>query len=91
MMTLFLPAYEQFEREKLEKDIRYFSEENNLNENMVSDVLINYFVHPKSVTTDNLRSTVSTMGYGLVKTLDIVDSILKFVSDMYDKYTTEEE
>ena len=84
-------AYEQFEREKLEKDVRYFSEENNLNENMVSDVLMNYFVHPKSVTTDNLRSTVSTMGYGLVKTLDIVDSILKFVSDMYDKYTTEEE
>ena len=84
-------AYEQFEREMLEKEVDSFSKENDLDDKMISDVLTNYFVHPKSVTTDSLRATVSGMGFGLVKTLGIVDAIFKFINDMYNKYTTEED
>ena len=84
-------AYEQFEKEMLEKEVDSFSKENDLDDKMISDVLTNYFVHPKSVTTDSLRATVSGMGFGLVKTLGIVDAIFKFINDMYNKYTTEED
>ena len=56
---------------------------------MVSEILHKYFCDEKSVTKESIRQRLSSLKLGLLKLTKLINDILFFVSDMYDKFTAE--
>lgn len=86
-----LSAYNEYENEHMKKDIQYFSEENGIEENVVSDVIATYLCDPKIITLDSVRQRLKDMHLGLLKTNNLTNELMQFTQDTYDKYTRDEE
>ena len=56
---------------------------------IVSEILHKYFCDEKSVTKESIRQRLSSLKLGLLKLTKLINDILFFVSDMYDKFTAE--
>lgn len=87
-----IEAYNEYEREVLQTDIESFATENNLATDLVSRILHQYFIDTKAVTKETLRQELSTAGVkGLLKITALLNKILEFLSDSYNKFTAEGE
>ena len=87
-----IEAYNEYEREVLQKDIEEFAAENKLETNMVSRLLHTYFVDTKSITKEMLRQELMGSGVkGLLKITKMIETFLEFMTDCYNRFTAEGE
>ena len=87
-----IEAYSEYEKEILQTDIEEFSIENNLDSEFVSKILSQYFIDSKSLTKEYLRQSLDECGIkGLLKVTKLIDKIIIFISDSYNKFTAEGE
>lgn len=84
-----IKEYEQYEREVMEDDVQAFASENDLEPEMILNILNNYFVDEYSVTKDKIRKLLADKGLPLLKQTQLINKIMIFVKDMYDKFTAE--
>ena len=85
-------AYNEFEKEALIADIEEFATENGLVNDFVSTILHQYFMDAKAVTKEYLRQELDAQGVtGLLKITSLINKILTFLADSYNKFTAEGE
>ena len=83
-------AYNEFEKEALITNIEEFATENGLVNDFVSTVLHQYFMNAKTVTKESLRQELVNQGVtGLLKITSLINKILTFLADSYNKFTAE--
>lgn len=84
-----IAAYNQYEKERLQAFIEEFAQSNNIPVDDVAMILNQYFCDPKQVTKESIRQRVSGLHLGLLKLTQLINNMLDFVKDMYDKFTAE--
>ena len=84
-------AYSAYEKELLSKDIDNFCKNERLDKTYISNLVYRYFSDSKSVLKDSIREMLMNRGFGLVDSTIKVDKIMKYVQDMYNKYSNEGE
>lgn len=82
-------AYAQYEKERMQAFIEEFAQANEVDVDTVSFILNQYFCDTKQVTKESIRQRVSGMNLGLLKLTRLINNLLDFVKDMYDKFTAE--
>ena len=85
-----IEAYDEYEHEVLLTDIESFSAESRLPNELISKVLHQYFMDTKAVTKESLRQELVAAGVkGLLRITALIDRILEFLTDSYNKFTAE--
>lgn len=82
-------AYSEYEHERLQSAVEEFAQVHGIEPEIVSEILHKYFCDEKSVTKESIRQRLSSLKLGLLKLTKLINDILFFVSDMYDKFTSE--
>lgn len=87
-----IDAYNEYEREVMQADIESFATENSLTADFVSRILHQYFMDTKAVTKETLRRELSSAGVkGLLKITALINKVLDFLTNSYNKFTAEGE
>lgn len=73
-------------REALENSIAEFSKKHDLNAELVRSVVDEYFADKQSVTKIVLRERLAEKKLPLIKQTAVINEIMAFVRDMYDKF-----
>lgn len=81
--------YEQYEREVMESDVNTFAEENGIAPELVLSILNEYFVDERSITKNKIRERLADMQLPLLKQTKLINAIMVFIKNMYDKFTAE--
>ena len=81
--------YEQYEKEVMENDVTEFAEANGITPDLVLSILNEYFVDERSITKNKIRERLADMQLPLLKQTKLINAILAFIKDMYDKFTAE--
>lgn len=85
-----IEAYSEYEKEVLQADIESFSMENGLTKEFISTSLHQYFMDAKGVTKEGLRQSLVTEGVtGLLKITSLINKILAFFAECYNKFTAD--
>ena len=76
----------------MQADIESFATENSLTADFVSRILHQYFMDTKALTKETLRQELSSAGVkGLLKITALINKVLDFLTDSYNKFTAEGE
>lgn len=81
--------YEQYEKEVMESDVNTFAEENGIAPELVLSILNEYFVDERSITKNKIRERLADMQLPLLKQTKLINAIMVFIKNMYDKFTAE--
>lgn len=85
-----IEAYSEYEKEVLQADIETFAAENSLSNDFVSTSLHQYFMDAKGVTKEMLRQALIAEGVkGLLRITSLINKLLIFFADCYNKFTAE--
>ena len=85
-----IEAYSDYEKEVLQADIENFAAENSLSNEFVSTSLHQYFMDAKGVTKELLRQALVAEGVtGLLKITSLINKIMTFFSECYNKFTAD--
>lgn len=84
-----IKEYEQYEKEVMESDVNAFAEENGISADLVLSILNEYFVDERSITKNKIRERLADMKLPLLKQTKLINAIMVFIKDMYDKFTAE--
>lgn len=83
-------AYHDFERDSMQARIESFATENGLDEQLVGDIVHDYFANQKSLTDEALRQRLKGMGFGLLKLKSATMKLSQFAKEMLELYTAED-
>lgn len=87
-----IEAYTEYEREVLQADIESFAAANSLAVDLISNILHRYFMDTKAVTKETLRQELTSAGIkGLLKVTAMIEKMLEFLKDCYNRFTVEED
>jgi type I restriction enzyme R subunit len=81
--------YEQYEKEVMENDVTEFADANGITPDLVLSILNEYFVDEHSITKNKIRERLVDMQLPLLKQTKLINAIMTFIKDMYDKFTAE--
>ena len=81
--------YEQYEKEVMESNATEFAESHGITPNLVLSILNEYFLDERSITKNKIRERLSSMKLPLLNQTKLINAILAFIKDMYDKFTAE--
>lgn len=81
--------YEQYEKEVMENDVNTFAKENGIAPELVLSILNEYFVDERSITKNKIRERLADMQLPLLKQTKLINAIMVFIKNMYDKFTAE--
>lgn len=81
--------YEQYEKEVMENDVNSFAEMNDITPELVLSILNEYFVDERSITKNKIRERLTDLQLPLLKQTKLINAILAFIKEMYDKFTAE--
>ena len=84
-----IKEYEQYEKEVMENDVSEFAETNDISSEIVFSILNEYFVDERSITKNKIRERLADMKLPLLKQTKLINAIMVFIKDMYDKFTAE--
>jgi len=85
-----IEAYSEYEKEVLQADIEEFATENELSNEFISTALHQYFIDNRGVTKEALRQSLVANGVtGLLKITSLINKILTFFADCYNKFTAD--
>ena len=73
----------------MEKDVSEFAKNNGLTPETVLSILNEYFVDERSVTKNKIRERLADMKLPLLKQTKLINAIMVFIKDMYNKFTAE--
>ena len=73
----------------MENDVTEFAEANGITPDLVLSILNEYFVDERSITKNKIRERLADMQLPLLKQTKLINAILAFIKDMYDKFTAE--
>lgn len=82
-------AFEEYEREVLAAAVEEFAREHGVDTELVLEIMNEYFVDENSIGKEIIRNKVKGLKLGLLKTTKLINDIMFFVEDMYDKFTAE--
>lgn len=86
-----IKAYSDYEKERLNIAIDEFANETGITKDIVTKLLTQYFINEKSITNEKIRKELDNMDLGLIKMTRLIKSLLSFIQDMYNKFTSEGE
>lgn len=78
--------YKVFEKEALENSIAEFSKKHDLEVKLVRSIVDEYFADKQSITKIVLRERLAEKKLPLIKQTAVINEIMAFVRDMYDKF-----
>lgn len=84
-----IAAYDEFTKGHMIAEIEEFSRENELNPDMVSEVVSQFFAESRQVTKEKLRQKLADRGFGLLRLTRLIEKLLSFCREMFNKYTAE--
>lgn len=84
-----LSAYEEYERDSMMRNIETFASEHVLDEDIISDIIAEYFINPRVITDEEIRKRIEYKKYGLQKVTQVVSGINTFLKEMKELYTAE--
>ena len=84
-----IKEYEQYEKEVMETDVNEFAQTNDIAPEIVFSILNGYFVDDRSITKNKIRERLAVMQLPLLKQTKLINAIMVFIKDMYDKFTAE--
>ncbi|MCM1166658.1 MAG: type I restriction endonuclease subunit R [Lachnospiraceae bacterium] len=84
-----IKEYEQYEKEVMENDVNEFSENNGVEPELVLSILNEYFVDEHSITKNKIRERIADKHLPLLLQTKLINAIMMFIKDMYDKFTAE--
>lgn len=84
-----IKEYEQYEKEVMESDVTEFSEKNGVAPEIVLSILNEYFVDENSITKNEIRERIEKMNLPLLQQTKLINAIMAFIKDMYNKFTAE--
>lgn len=84
-----IKEYEQYEKEVMENNVNEFAEANDILPEIVLSILNEYFVDDRSITKNKIRERLAYMQLPLLKQTKLINAIMAFIKDMYDKFTAE--
>lgn len=73
----------------MESDISEFAKTNGISPDTVLSILNEYFVDERSITKNKIRERLADMQLPLLKQTKLINAIMVFIKDMYDKFTAE--
>ena len=86
-----IKAYSEYEKERLNSFIEEFSNETEIDKTIITKLLTQYFMNEKSITKEKIRNELENMNIGLIKMTKLIKSLMQFIYDMYNKFTSEGE
>ena len=87
--TDIVREYEQYEKEVLEEDVQNFAEANGIEKGLILSILNEYFVDENSITKNKIRERLAEKKLSLLAQTKLINAILIFIKDMYNKFTAE--
>ncbi len=84
-----MKEYEEYEKQVMEEDIRNFSKKQDIESEIILGIVNEYFMDEQSITKDKIRQKIAYKKLPLLKQTRLINSIIEFVKEMYDKFTTE--
>ena len=84
-----IKEYEQYEKEVMERDVSEFAKTSGISPDIVLSILNEYFVDERSITKNKIRERLADMQLPLLKQTKLINTIMAFIKDMYDKFTAE--
>ena len=85
-----IEAYNEYEKEQMTVEIEEFAAESDLKTGYVSGIVHQFFADPKSVTKEYLRQSLLAEGKkGLLLITGLIEKILAFMEDSYNKFTAD--
>ena len=81
--------YEQYEKKVMENYVVEFAAANGLAPSLVFSILNEYFVDERSITKNKIRERLTDMHLPLLKQIKLINAIMTFIKNMYDKFTIE--
>lgn len=83
-------AYNDYEREVLQREIEEFALAQELDPVQLSNLVHKYFIDPRSVTKEYLRTQLGEMGIkGLLRITSYTERLKEFLQDNYNRFTVE--
>ena len=84
-----IKEYEQYEKEVLESDVNDFASKYGVEPELVLSVLNEYFVDEHSITKNKIRERIEDKKLPLLEQTKLINAIMGFIKEMYDKFTAE--
>lgn len=84
-----IKEYEQYEKEVMEEDVKKFAAENGVKPEIILSVLNEYFVDEQTITKEKIRQKLTELKLPIIKQTQLVNKIISFLKDMYNKFTAE--
>ena len=73
----------------MEKDVTEFAKANGIAPDIVLSILNECFVDERSITKNKIRERLADMKLPLLKQTRLINAILAFIKEMYNKFTAE--
>ena len=73
----------------MENDVTEFAQTNDIAPEIVLSILNEYFVDERSITKNKIRERLADMKLPLLKQTKLINAVMAFIKDMYDKFTAE--
>lgn len=89
--TDIFAEYTEFENKQMMKDVSAFARKNNLSQDIVRDILLQYMLDTASVTKNYLKDKLDTLDLDLIAMTKSIMIITSWCIEMYAKYTREED
>ena len=83
-------AYEQFENESLQSDIKEFAYKYNMKEEMISEMFYEY-TFSGQLTDEAIRMEIGYLNLGLLQTTKLIKRVKAYIEVLYKKYKAEGE
>ena len=84
-------AYNEYEKEMLQKSIEDFSSQKGLSKEMISEMTLKYFSDTRAISKEMLRKELVEAGIkGLIKQTGLISDILTFLTNCYNTFTAED-
>ena len=84
-----MKEYEEYEKQVMEEDVHNFSKKQDIESEIILSIMNEYFMDEQSVTKDKIRQKIAYKKLPLLKQTQLINSIMGFIKDMYDKFTAE--
>ena len=73
----------------MENYVVEFAAANDLDPSLVFSILNEYLVDERSITKNKVRERLADMKLPLLKQIKLINAIMTFIKNMYDKFTIE--
>ena len=82
-------AYEEYEKEVLQKRVSDFAQENDVDEQIISELLSKYLMDDKSLSKEDIRKAYKPLNLGLLALTKLINKTIFFIRETGDAFSAE--